>query len=298
MNALRRALRDIGNHRFLNLLTIATIALSVLIVSAFALFFTNTGKLMETWKSGIRVMVYLKADLSDTQIQAVGEDIRRLAMTKNMRFISKEDALAELKGQLEGQSSLFESLDRNPLPDAYEIEVKGKLDTVSDLDAMAAAIGKLPSVDGVEYGRQWVERFVDLFNLFRLAACAMGGLFFMAAVFIVANTVRLVLYSRAEEVEILRLVGATDGFINAPFYIEGLIQGAMGAVIGLACLFAIFSSVASQSAVGLLGGMFQLRFLPPSVWLAVIAGSMFVGWLGCFLSLRHTAGIDPSERSR
>jgi len=298
VNALRRALQDIGNHRFLNLLTVATLALSVLIVSAFALFFTNAGKLMDAWKSGIRVMVYLKADLPEEQIRAVGDDIRRLAQAKSTRFISKEDALAELKGQLEGQSSLFETLDQNPLPDAYEIEVQGDFDTVSDLDAMAAAIGKLPSVEGVEYGRRWVERFVSLFNLFRLAAYAMGGLFFMAAVFIVANTVRLVLYSRAEEVEILRLVGATDGFINAPFYIEGLIQGAMGAVIGLACLFGIFSSVASQNAVGLLGGMFQLRFLPLPVWLVVIAGSMFVGWLGCFLSLRRTAGIDPSERSR
>ena len=164
-----------------------------------------------------------------------------------------------------------------------------------ELRPVAARIGELPQVESVEYGRQWVERFVGLFNLFRLAAYGMGGLFFMAAVFIVANTIRLVLYSRAEEVEILRLVGAPDRFINAPFYVQGLIQGALGAGIGLLALFALFSAVTSENAGSLLGGAFELRFLSPPLWLAVIAGSMGVGWLGCFISLNQWLGRQARE---
>jgi cell division transport system permease protein len=128
---------------------------------------------------------------------------------------------------------------------------------------------------------------MSIINLFRLTGYAMGGLFFLAAVFIVANTIRLVLYSRREEVEIMRLVGATDGFIKAPFYIEGLVQGALGGMIGLAVLFVIFLLVSLNVEQGLTAGLFTIRFLSPGASCGILVCSMFVGWLGCYLSLKQ-----------
>ncbi len=114
----------------------------------------------------------------------------------------------------------------------------GRVDQVASI---AGQIGGLPAVDSVEYGQQWMGRFAGLLNLFRFAGMVLGGLFFIASGLIVANTARLVLYSRREEVEIMRLVGATDGFITAPFYIQGLIQGAFGCGIGLAVIYAAYA---------------------------------------------------------
>ena len=131
------------------------------------------------------------------------------------------------------------------------------------------------------------SRFMSIINLFRLTGYAMGGLFFLAAVFIVANTIRLVLYSRREEVEIMRLVGATDGFIKAPFYIEGLIQGVLGGMIGLTVLFVIFILVSLNVEQGLTAGLFTIRFLSPGAFCGILVCSMFVGWLGCYLSLKQ-----------
>ena len=109
----------------------------------------------------------------------------------------------------------------------------------------------------------------------------------MAAVFFVANTIRLVLYSRQEEVAIMRLVGAEEVFIRTPFYIQGLLQGAIGSLLGLLVLFAIYSLAATnvQESLGMLS--FQLRFLPLSFCVGTLGAGMFVGWLGCFLSLKQ-----------
>jgi cell division transport system permease protein len=120
-----------------------------------------------------------------------------------------------------------------------------------------------------------------------LAGYALGALFLMATIFFVANTIRLVLYSRREEVEIMRLVGAADGFIKMPFYIEGLIQGALGGIIGLAALFVIFLLISANVQQDFSADLFHIRFLPPSIFVAVIFSSMFVGWLGCYLSLKQ-----------
>jgi cell division transport system permease protein len=115
----------------------------------------------------------------------------------------------------------------------------------------------------------------------------MGSLFLVATVLIVANTIRLVLYSRKEEVEIMRLVGATDGFIKAPFYIEGLIQGALGGIVGLGALFLLFLFISSNVGHNLTSSLFTIRFLSWETFLGIWVCSMFVGWIGCFISLKQ-----------
>ena len=148
------------------------------------------------------------------------------------------------------QSSLFENLKENPLPDAFEIRMIAATQSWDRLEKIALQIENLPHVDEVEYGRRWIGRFTHVINLFTLAGYALGALFFMAAVFFVANTIRLVLYSRRHEIEIMRLVGAEDQFIKAPFYIEGIIQGALGGTIGLVALFVAFLFISASSGSG------------------------------------------------
>jgi len=139
----------------------------------------------------------------------------------------------------------------------------------------------------VEYGQRWLGQFSNVVNLFRLAGYTLAGLFFMAALFIVANTSRLILYSRREEIEVMRLVGATDGFIKAPFYIQGIIQGALGGLGGLAALLLAFLFVSSNIGYGLTTYISHIRFLSPLLSIAIVFSSMFVGWLGCYLSLKQ-----------
>lgn len=283
----KRAIDDIFKNRFLNLVTVITIALSILITSAFVLFFINTGEIINSWKRGLRIMAYLKPGVSNTELARLKQAIQSLDDVQSLLFIPKEEALIKLKTQMEHQASLLENLTENPLPDSLEIRMTASVGSWQRIASLAGQIESLNQVEEVEYGQRWIGRFIDLFNLFRLAGFAMGALFFMAAIFIVANTIRLVIYSRREEVEIMRLVGASDNFIKIPFYVVGLIQGALGAIIGLGMLYFSFFFISSNVEQQVLPGLFHLKFIPPAILGEILLGSMLVGWLGCYISLKQ-----------
>ncbi len=284
---LKRALQDIRQNFLLNAVTVSTIALSILIVSAAVLFFLNTTDMLESWRRGIRIMVYLDNDLGKTQRQAVETGITKIYGVQTATFISKETALERLRAQMRRQSSILDGLERNPLPDAFEVQMIPTARTWEKAEDVAGKLEALAGVAEVEYGQRWVERFVTLFNLFRFTSYAMGGLFFIASVFIVGNTVRLILYSRREEVEIMRLVGATERFILAPFYFQSMIQGALGGIGGLVALLIMFMLIQSKIQAVSVTGLVMLRFLSPGLLVAIIAASTLVGWLGCHLSLKQ-----------
>ena len=283
----KRAIYDIRTNRFLNAVTIITIALSILIVSSLVLFFVNANEYMNSWKKGIRIIAYLKPDIVEANLVDIKSKIQRLYGVAEAEFISKEEAVKRLREQMKRQSSLLDGLKENPLPDAFEIRLTGQSSNSEKIENLAAQLESLPEIDEVEYGQRWIGRFVKVFELFRLTGYAMSGIFFIAAVFIVANTIRLVIYSRREEIKIMRLIGATDRFIKAPFYIEGIIQGALGGIIGLAALFATFIYISTSVEHGLSSDLLHIRFLSLRLFITIILCSMLVGWLGCFISLRQ-----------
>ena len=271
----------------MNLVTVITISLSILITSAFILFFINTSEIINSWKKGLRIMAYLKPGTNNTDLAYLKQAILSLDGVDKLRYIHKEEALNQLKTQMEHQASLLENLTENPLPDSFEIRMTATIGSWQRIASLATQIETLTQVEEVEYGQRWIGRFIHMFNLFRLAGYAMGALFFMAAIFIVANTIRLVIYSRRDEVEIMRLVGATDNFIKIPFYFQGLIQGALGAVIGLGILYLSFFLISANVELQFMPGLLSLQFIPPQILGAILLGSMLVGWLGCYISLKQ-----------
>ncbi len=283
----KRAIEGILENKFLQGVTILTFALSILIVCAYLLFFINANDFMNSWEKGIRIMAYLGSDQHQEEPENVKRKIQKMPGVQSVRFISKEEALNRMKEKLKTQASLLMDLKENPLPDAFEVKIIAASQRIGKIENLATQIKAIPSVDEVEYGRRWLNRFSNVLALFRLTGYALGGLFFMATVLIVANTIRLALYSKREEIEIMRLIGATDRFIKIPFYIEGLIQGALGGLIGLSLLFIPFKWIATNIEHSFSSALFPIRFFPLEVFLGIIICSMFVGWLGCYLSLKQ-----------
>lgn len=289
---IRRTWLDLGSHKFLNLITVVTVALSMLIVSAFFLFAVNTGELLDSWRRGVRVMVYLKDGLTDTRRRELEQALRQLPDVSGIEYISRKEALRQLRKALPGQASIFSTLRENPLPDAFELRVAVAAASGDGLKKMAARLLALRGVADVEYGQQWLERFANITSLLKLVGYTMGGLFLAAVTFIVANTIRLLLYNRRDEIEVMRLVGATDGFINMPFYLQGLIQGALGGVVGVTVLYLAYLYIAGGFDHTGFTGFFTPRFLSAGEVSALLLGSAWVGWFGCFLSLKQFSKLQ------
>ena len=284
---LKSALRDIRSNRLLSLVTISTFALSILIVSAALLFFVNMNAIIDGWRQGIRVMAYLQDGLQESDRSYLKARIENLYGVQQADFIPKDEALARLRAQMSRQASILDNLETNPLPDAFEIQMIAASQTWEKVEQLAAELEALEGVSEVEYGQRWIKRIINAFNLFQMTAYIMGALFFMAAVFIVGNTVRLVLFSRKDEVEIMRLVGATERFILTPFYFQSLLQAAMGSIIGLVGLFIMYMLIQSRIATDMAAAFFEPRFLSVTTLMGIVGCSMLVGWLGCHLSVKQ-----------
>jgi cell division transport system permease protein len=259
---VKKAVADIRTNSFLNLITIMTISLSILVVSVFLLFFENAGRVIESWNQGGRAMIYLKKEF-------------------------QTQALDKLKKEMSSKSSFLKTLKKNPLPDALEIRMK-PYKRFEKIQTFAQNIKAINIVEDVEYGQNWLGKFLKIFNLFKITGYAMCSLFFFIALFITANTVRLAFYSRKLEIEIMRLVGATETFIKTPFYVEGLLQGFLGGILGLAVLLIIYLTASSGIMQSLAAYVyFDIRFLSVKIIMLIIAGSTFLGWFGCYLSLKQ-----------
>ncbi len=284
--AAKRALTDIVNNKFLHIVSIVTIALSVFIVSAFSLFFNNATDFLDAWRTGVRVIAYVGANVTEPQRTRLEETIRNLNGVSVVEFISKDDAFNDLKQKIGQQSSLLDGLDKNPLPDSFEITLTDSYRRLEDIEKLSQSIGGLPYVEDVEYAQKWLHRFNGIYNLFKVTGLVLVSIFFIATLLIIANTIRLIMYSRREEIEIMRIIGADEEFIKYPLFLEAVAQGFLGGVAGILMLYLAFILTVPNLAPETVFSFFEIRFISVKFSLTIVLCSMMIGWVGCFFSIR------------
>ena len=283
----KRALRDIRNNFYLHMVCVVTISLAVFILSAFALFYINATELLDAWKKGARVIAYVGGDLSQVQRDAIRAKIKAMKGVSAVDFVSKEAAFDALKADIGEQSALLEGLNENPLPDAFEIRLYETFINLEAIGLLATNIAGLEGVDDVEYAQKWLSQFAGVYNLFKVTGLVLVAMFFIATIFIVANTIRLILYSRRQEIEIMRIVGADEEFIKHPFYFEGLLLGFSGAVIGLGFLYLAYLATVPNFTPEILMNFFEIQFIPGMFLIGLVICSMMIGWAGCHFSIKR-----------
>jgi cell division transport system permease protein len=284
--AARRALTDVVNNKFLHSVSIVTIALSVFIVSAFSLFFNNATDFLDAWRKGVRIIAYVGDNVTEPQRTELVETIRNLNGVSAIEFISKNDAYNDLKQKIGQQSSLLDGLDKNPLPDSFEITLADSFHQLEDIEKLSQKIGGLPHVEDVEYAQKWLYRFSGVYNLFKVTGLVLVSIFFIATLLIIANTIRLIMYSRREEIEIMRIIGADEEFIKYPLFLEAVAQGFLGGVAGLLMLYLAFILTVPNVAPETVFSFFEIRFISVKFSLTIVLCSMMIGWVGCFFSIR------------
>ena len=281
----KNAVSNILNNRWIHLISIGTISISLLLFGAFILFFVNVNHWMLEWGQSLSMSVYLKDGIERDVSEEIASIIKGLPGAEITGYISKEQAEADLIAALGEQAGLLDGITSNPLPASFEITFKDVKNDQVNPRRIKVLIEQLEGVDEVQYSEQWLERFEGLLYILKLGGLVVAGLFSMAVLFIITNTIKLTIYSRRDEIEIFKLVGATDWFVKMPFLIEGAIQGVLSGVIALLVLFLVYSLLALKT-VHIFGlPVMDIVFLPYAYVFFLFIFSLLLGLTGSFIAV-------------
>ena len=237
-----------------------------------------------------QISVFLRPEAKRAEADALGTALRADRRISAVRFVPREEALKQL-GAVEGLSDVIASLGRNPLPDAFVVTAPSEL-----LEPLAAELAKLPGVAHVQADTVWARRLTALARIGRLGLGLLAALLGAGLVAVTFNTIRLQILTLRDEIEVSKLIGATDGFIRRPFYYLGLLQGIAGGAIALGIVAGILALLNRE--VRLLaesyGSSFRFAFLSGGDACAVLLLAGILGWIGAHLSVsRHLRQIEP-----
>jgi cell division transport system permease protein len=283
----REAIQGIKNNLLIHLIAVGTITFALLTLGIFMITVINLDRTFNEWGKDMQVIVYLDRASSAQEIARAGEGIARLPQTQKVTYVSKEEALARLKEGLKAQAGLLDDLRDNPLPPSFEIELKEEHKNPDALKAFIGEIKKITESADVDYGQEWLQRFSAFIGMLKLVGLSIGSFLLLATVFIISNTIKLTIYSRREEIEIMKLVGATNLSIRIPFFLEGITQGLLASLLSLGILYGGYKALVHRLIIdySLFLGPLKLTFLPYSFMGALILLGIALGIFGCAFSM-------------
>jgi cell division transport system permease protein len=285
-------LRRLARNALGTLLNVTVIGVALALPLGGYMLLQNLGGVASQLAGNPQVTLFLARDASKTDIAALETRLKQVPAVRALRFISREQALEDLK-QSENLSDVIATLQTNPLPDAFVLETGS---SAAELERLEPQLKALPKVAYVQLDSAWVRRLESLLQLGRTAVLILATLLAAGLVAVTFNTIRLQILTQKDEIEVSKLIGATDAFIRRPFFYLGLVQGALG---GLAALAIVYLSMhilngSIHALAQLYGSDFELAFFGLSDCLALLVFAAVLGWLGSYMSVsRHLSGIEP-----
>jgi cell division transport system permease protein len=278
---LREALNVFRRAPALSILSITTIAFSLYVVGLFGLVALNLREALRGVEQRVEVVAYLLRGTPPESIAQASEDIAAFPEVQRVTFVSEDEALTRARAELVEFRDAYRDLAVNPLPASLEIQLKdGSRDAVH-AQLVAERLRGIGFIDDVRYGREWVEKLDRLRNIGGLVGMSIGLAFAAVAVVIIGVTIRITVLQRAREIAIMRLVGATRGFIRGPFLLEGALKGLLGGILAVAMCFASYLLFRNQSELATSGIVF---FKTPQMLLGILFG-IAIGLGGSLVSV-------------
>jgi len=280
-----QAVANISNNRLVHLIGVGTMAIAFLIFDAFILIFLNLSHWTEERGKLLTMSIYFKEEPGGVVLQNIRTELLHFPGVTIKRFISKDDAMKSLRRQLGDKAGLLDGLGENPLPASLEIMLSSDKCGDSIPYQLKTRLETNPAVDEVQYSQEWIRRFQGIMDIIKIVGVVLGGLLFLAALFIITNTIKLTIYSRKDEIEILKLVGATNRFVKIPFLIEGAIQGFFGGSVALIILFLVYTIAIAKVDLRIGFASLDIIFLPTQLMLFLLLMSIIIGFVGSTISL-------------
>jgi cell division transport system permease protein len=276
-------MKSLFREKWINLLSVLTIASGLLIISV--AFFTvyNIDASAKKLPEKFSMNLYLDDNLPRAQIDGVIAALRKNSTVSSVKFISKDDAMKEMKAMLKNSNYVLEGLDENPLPDSIEVKLRREDAGPDTAKKLAAEALRINGVKEVDYGEQFLSSIHSLTR-----GLKMGGLIFIiilstGIVFVCYSTVKILFYRRNEEIETFKLLGATKGFIRTPFLIEGAVIGTAGGLVSLVGVFAFYYMVILRLSSAI--PIFTAVLFPAGTFMVLPLAGMFLGLTGATIAL-------------
>jgi cell division transport system permease protein len=289
MTPIERAWRGTKNDWRLHALSVFSVAVAFVCLASALLVVVNVSHVRDRWASTGRASVYLKKGAEREQIATIERALRASAGVNDVKYVSSEDARHDLTGQ--SDDPIVDALPTEAFPASIEVMVESEV-AAGRLDQLASQLGSLPAVERVETYAAWSDRLAALLAGGVTASGLLALVVLAAVVSVVSSTIRLALQRRHIEVEVLKLVGATDDYVRRPYVVEGAVQGALGATLALLLLATLFAIVQSRfdSSFATLIGMTP-SFLPWSVAAGLVASGAVLGAVAALLSVRRLLSV-------
>jgi cell division transport system permease protein len=283
----QEALTSLWRSRLMNALSVGTIAVSLFVLGAFLAVAGSLNEIVTRWTQKVQVVFYLDDGIEDRVRESLENRLKEDPAVDALSPVSRQEALERFRALFRDLRSLPEDLGENPFPASLEVALKPDRQSPPEVERLVHAFERAPGVREVQYDLLWIERLATGVRLVRGAGAFLGGILVLAGVFTISNVIRLTVYARGDELDIMRLVGATQAYVKGPFVAEGMIQGGLGGLL----------------AVGLLGGAARLLrrdllaasdllgraplAIPLELGLVLVIGGMAVGIVGSLVSLRR-----------
>jgi cell division transport system permease protein len=285
---IEEGFRSLRHNRFMSVVAIVTIGFALMIFGAFLIVYSNVQQITDGWIQEVEVTAYLRQGISDDAADEIKKRLWENREIASVAYVSQEQALQRFKSEHADAAYLLEGLTNNPLPASFEIGLSKEARSREAVERLAAKLGKVPELEGVQYGEEWTKSLLTFLKILRLLGFILGGLLGVAIIFIIANTVRLTVYARRDELAVMRLIGATNWFIKGPFLTEGLLQGLVGALLSLGLLFGMYHfwlpRLQASAGIFFLQSV-PLSFLSVDMLLWIVAAGMLMGFFGSLMSV-------------
>lgn len=278
-HTLREAASAFQRSPLLTLLSAAMVGLALFVLGLFAVATWNLSQALATMEERVEVVAYLRDDAGSAQIDLLVDELTRLPEVAAVEFVSRQQALTRARQELPEFSDLFADLEVNPLPASVEVALRPGRRNSETVERIAEEAEGFGIVEEVRYGREWVDRLFTIRRIGAVTTAVLGGGFALVAVLIIGAAIRIAIFARREEIQIMRLVGATNGFIRRPFLVEGALTGLFGGIL------ALFLTLVAHRLVSTL--LFPIEWIPGSWVGAGVAAGVALGSLASALAVRR-----------
>lgn len=281
---LRQALKNMARNKVMSISTILTVAISLLIVGSFMVFILNAGAFIEGQSDKTQLSAFVDPGMTEAQAKEVGKALEALEGIDTIEYKSKAQAMEEMMVKYGGEDAWKQIFgDDNPMPHTFIIT--GEDNTL--LDGISQEAAKIPGVYKVDYAKDLANKLTNLVNAVRISGIVIVGILFLIAIFLISTTIKLSLYAKRKEIQVMKYVGSSNSFIQGPFLASGMLLGFLGALVSSIVLFAAYGFLMDKVVADI--EFLSLTYDGTQILLIILGlllSGIFVGALGSYASLR------------